>query len=65
LIVTYSKTDFICPADLGEELASASMQLELISSSEALVRAYQALERHIPEPYRSYFQTIYDNTVMS
>jgi hypothetical protein len=65
LIVTYSKTDFVCPADLGEKLVSASMQVELVGSSEALVRVYQALERHIPELHKSYFQTIYDNTGMS
>ena len=41
------------------------MQVELVGSSEALVRVYQALERHIPELHKSYFQTIYDNTGMS
>lgn len=41
------------------------MQMKLVGSSEALVRVYQALERNIPEPYKSYFQTIYDNTGMS
>jgi hypothetical protein len=51
LIVTYNKTDFICPADLGEELSSATLKVELVGFSEALMRVYQALQRHIPEPH--------------